>query len=148
MRALTTLYFHAPESPVPGRRPLLHLDGDRRGPVVNTAAVSDAAPSYCPHGALIAATVVGDRGAWRGLEADVRRQLALVYGVPTHGWALVRTYAITQALPAMSPPLQLRQPVVLGDGLFVAGDHRDTASIQGALVSGRRAGRSVVAALT
>jgi hypothetical protein len=31
--------------------------------------------------------------------------------------------------------------------LYVAGDHRDTSSIQGALVSGRRAGRAVAADL-
>jgi len=37
----------------------------------------------------------------------------------------------------------LRQPVRLSDGLFIAGDHRDTASIQGALVSGRRAATAV-----
>jgi hypothetical protein len=41
----------------------------------------------------------------------------------------------------------LRRPVELGDSLFVAGDHRDTASIQGALVSGRRTAASVRAAL-
>jgi hypothetical protein len=33
----------------------------------------------------------------------------------------------------------VRRPVALGEWLFVAGDHRDTASIQGAMVSGRRA---------
>jgi len=38
----------------------------------------------------------------------------------------------------------VRQAVHLADGLFVAGDHRDTASIQGALVSGRRAAHAVV----
>jgi hypothetical protein len=37
--------------------------------------------------------------------------------------------------------------VDLGDGLFVAGDHRDTPSIQGALVSGRRAGDAVLPSL-
>jgi hypothetical protein len=44
----------------------------------------------------------------------------------------------------MTPPLDVRRPVDLGDGLFVAGDHRDTASIQGALVSGRRAADAVL----
>lgn len=44
----------------------------------------------------------------------------------------------------MLPPLDMRQPVELGDGLFVAGDHRDTASIQGAIVSGRRAATAVI----
>jgi predicted NAD/FAD-dependent oxidoreductase len=47
----------------------------------------------------------------------------------------------------MLPPLDFRQPVVLGDGLFVCGDHRDTASIQGAIVSGRRASAAVRTAL-
>ncbi len=40
-----------------------------------------------------------------------------------------------------------KQRVTLGDGLFVCGDHRDTASIQGALFSGRRCGEAVVAML-
>ncbi len=43
----------------------------------------------------------------------------------------------------MLAPLTLRQPARLSDGLFIAGDHRDTASIQGALVSGRRAATAV-----
>jgi predicted NAD/FAD-dependent oxidoreductase len=47
----------------------------------------------------------------------------------------------------MVPPLDIRKPVDLGDGLFVAGDHRDTASIQGAMVSGRRAADAVLAHL-
>jgi predicted NAD/FAD-dependent oxidoreductase len=41
----------------------------------------------------------------------------------------------------------VRRPVALGDGVFVCGDHRDTPSIQGALVSGRRAAAAVHEAL-
>lgn len=37
----------------------------------------------------------------------------------------------------------VRQPVQLSDVLFVAGDHRDTASQQGALASGARAARAI-----
>jgi predicted NAD/FAD-dependent oxidoreductase len=36
---------------------------------------------------------------------------------------------------------------VLVDGVYVCGDHRDTSSIQGALVSGRRAAQAVLAVL-
>ena len=36
----------------------------------------------------------------------------------------------------------------LGEGRYVAGDHRDTPSIQGAMFSGRRCGAAVVADLT
>jgi|GEM_PF-4513427 len=47
----------------------------------------------------------------------------------------------------MPPPLHPRTAVSLGDGLFVCGDYRDTASIQGALVSGNRAAEAVHTAL-
>jgi hypothetical protein len=52
---------------------------------------------------------------------------------------------IAHALPAQCAPLHHRRPVTVGSGLFVCGDHRDTASIQGALVSGRRGARAVLA---
>ncbi len=143
VRSLTTLWFRAPASPVPSGRPLLHVDGDRRGPVVNVAVVSDAAPSYCADGALVAASLVGHH-LGTDVEAAVRRQLGLMLATDVTGWDLVRTDAIAAALPAAGPPLDLRKPVDLGDGLFVAGDHRDTPSTQGALVSGRRAARAVL----
>jgi predicted NAD/FAD-dependent oxidoreductase len=58
----------------------------------------------------------------------------------------VAHHLIPDAVPAMPPPLRLTRPVEAGDGVFVCGDHRDTASIQGALVSGQRAARAVLAA--
>ena len=61
------------------------------------------------------------------------------------GWRLLRVLRIPFALPAQ-PPAALspaERPVRLHDGLFVCGDHRDTASIQGAMVSGRRAAAAV-----
>ena len=82
-----------------------------------------------------------------GTEAAVRAQLRYVYGADTSRWQLLRTHALARALTAMPPPLDVRRPVALGDGLFVAGDHRDTASIQGALVSGRRAADAVLGSL-
>ena len=47
----------------------------------------------------------------------------------------------------MTAPHPFRRPVRVGtpDGpVYVAGDHRDTSSIQGALVSGRRAAERVL----
>ena len=145
MRGLTTFYHLADQAPTSSR--MLHLDGDRRGPVLNTGVVSNVAPTYAGgHGALIASTVLGVRDDLQ-TERAVRAQLRLVYGVDPRPWQLVAAYPIPDALPAMLPPLDLRRPVALRDGLFVAGDHRDTASIQGALVSGRRAADAVLAHL-
>lgn len=144
MRALTTLYHRVATSP--SSRRLLHVDGDRRGPVVNTAVVSDVARTYCPGGALVASTVLGTDDSAAAVVV-VQRQLGQIYGTDTSDWELVATYRIPAALPAMLPPLNMRQPVTVGDRLFVAGDHRDTASIQGAIVSGRRAAAAVRRAL-
>jgi Flavin containing amine oxidoreductase len=141
MRASTAFYHRAPSSPATRR--MLHIDGDRSGPLLNTAVVSDVAPAYCADGALISSSVLGARDDAETAEL-VRRQLSRVYGVDTHQWEHVATYPITGALPAMLPPLRLRQPVSLGNGVFVAGDHRDTASIQGALISGRRTASAVL----
>jgi phytoene dehydrogenase-like protein len=137
MRGLTT-FWHVADSP-PTRSGALHVDADRRGPVVNTVVMSTAARSYSPDGrALIASTVLGGDGGSQ-IEAAVRTQLREVYGADTAGWQLLTVHAIPAALTAMDPPLDPRRPVELPGGLLVAGDHRDTASIQGALVSGRRA---------
>ena len=70
-----------------------------------------------------------------------------MYGTSTRGWQHVATYPIPYALPAMSVPLEVRPPIDLGDGLLRAGDHHATASIQGALASGRRAARAAMTKL-
>lgn len=122
MRALTTFYYRAQQPPTGSR--VLHLDGDRSGPVVNTAVVSNVAPSYASGGrSLIASTVLGVAGPED--EPLVRDHVGRIYGVEPSTWEHVATYPIREALPAMGPGQPLRQPVDLGDGLFVAGDHRD-----------------------
>ena len=143
-RDVTTWYYLADAAPalLTGGDPVLVVDGRsavRRGPVVNTVALTHAAPTYASDGrVLVSASALGLHGG-TGMETVVREHLAQLYGVGTRTWQHVATYPVPYALPAMLPPLQVRQPVALGEWLFVAGDHRDTASIQGAMVSGRRA---------
>ncbi len=141
-RALTTVYHAVDAGRAPTDLAALHLDGERRGPVVNTSVVSLVNPAYAPRGqALVASTVLG---AGSTTEAQVRAHCATIYGTTTAHWSHLRTDAIPQALPAAEPPFDLRRPVALGEGLFVAGDFRGTPSIQGALVSGRRAAAAVI----
>lgn len=54
--------------------------------------------------------------------------------------------AVGEAPPGQTAPALSRaaRPVCLGRRLFVCGDHRHTASIQGAMVSGRRAALALV----
>ena len=142
MKSLTTFWHTAPEPPT--EIGMLHLDADRRGPVVNSAVMTTVAPSYAPAGRpLIATTIIGADDD-QDTERTVREQAGQMYGVASDRWELVTVSVVRAALPTVAPPLQPRQPVRVGEGLFVAGDHRDTASIQGALVSGRRAATAVL----
>jgi predicted NAD/FAD-dependent oxidoreductase len=108
---------------------------------------SDVAPSYAPPGAaLVSATVLGippmDDAA---LDQAVRDQLRGWFGAQVDDWRLLRALRIPFALPAQPPAVlaTAERPVRVREGLFVCGDHRDTASLQGAMVSGRRAAAAV-----
>jgi phytoene dehydrogenase-like protein len=139
------VYFAASESPT--RHRLVVLDGDASGPVANLAVMSNVAPSYAPAGEhLVAAALPGVVEG--NLEEAARRQLRGWFGPVVDTWRHLRTYRITHGQPEQRPPFRPKQPVSLGEGRFVCGDHRDTASIQGALYSGRRCGEAVLAALT
>ncbi|MEV0153919.1 FAD-dependent oxidoreductase [Micromonospora sp. NPDC050686] len=144
MQSYTTYYHGTDDAPLD--EPILLVDGDRRELVANTAVVSRAAPTYAPAGRhLVATSVVGPAAP---PEPVIRAELARLYGRATADWAHLATVSVPAALPAAPPPQgRLRKPVDLGAGLFVAGDHRDSPSIQGALASGWRAAGAVLARL-
>jgi phytoene dehydrogenase-like protein len=139
MSSVTTHYHLAPEPPV--HEPAIVLDGEAAGPVASSVVLTNAAPSYAPGRHLVSSSVVtGDAG-----EPAVRGHLARLYGVDTSAWEHVRSYEIAAALPRQDPPMgRFRKQVRLEASLYVCGDHRDSASIQGALVSGRRAATAVL----
>ncbi|MFI7212767.1 NAD(P)/FAD-dependent oxidoreductase [Micromonospora maritima] len=141
MHAYTT-YYHRADAP-PLDEPILLLDGDRREMIANTVVLSNAAPTYAPAGQhLVATSVVGPQPP---PERVIRTELERLYGRSTADWTHLTTVTVPHALPAAPPPQgRLRKPVALGDGLYVAGDHRDSPSIQGALASGWRTAGAVL----
>jgi len=144
-RSLQTWWFATDAAPTTAAT--LAVDGRRRGPIVNTVVMSNCAPSYAPAGMhLIEATcLLSSSSGGAPAEAEVRRQLGQIWDADVASWRLIRRDDIPDALPAQPPPLRVTKSVRVSDGLYVAGDHRDTASIQGALVSGERAARAVIA---
>ena len=150
-RGVTTVYHSAPTRP--GQRSTLVTDADG-SPVANSMVISAAAPSYAPAGrALVSTSVVHGPRAGRGTDLDeaaLLQTLGELHEQDTSGWERLATYDLPQALPAMTAPHDFRRPVRLaheGGRVYVTGDHRDTSSIQGALVSGRRAAAGVVSDL-
>lgn len=146
-RTACTLYFAAEQPVVKEPTLVLNGEGPGDGPVNHLAEISTTAPGYAPAGAtLISASVLDARGASGAeLEAAVRRQLSGWFGAGVNKWRHLRTYQIFDALPPLDPPtMQTPQRAVrIREGVYVCGDHRDNASIQGAMVSGRRAGEAV-----
>lgn len=49
------------------------------------------------------------------------------------------------AIPMQAPPTNFTRPVSLGGGVYVAGDHRDSATFDGAIKSGKRAAQALLA---
>jgi len=145
-RGVTCLWYAAPSAPTPSRAVV--LDGEGTGPVNNLAVLSNVAPSYSPDGrALVAASVFDLATASGELDAAVRRQLRRWWGGVLDAWELLRVDRIAHAQPLQSPGrFSLpRRSVRVEPGLYLCGDHVDNASIQGALVSGRRAAEAVLA---
>ncbi len=138
-RRTTTYYYAAEASPTKGSG-LLALNGDRSGPVGNVLTLTDRAPSYGPQPLVQASTLHADVP-----EPEIRRHLRSWFGASVDGWRHLRTDDISYALPAADPPQgRLRKPVRVEPGLYVAGDWRDSPSIQGAMVSGRRAAQALL----
>lgn len=145
-RGLSCFYYAAERAPVD--EPILLLDGDGTGPVNSVAVPNLVAPGYAPAGAaLVSATVIGraapDGGA---LEGAVRAQLARWFGAAATRWRHLRTYHIPFAQPDQPPGALTpwRRDVRVRPGLYLCGDHRDNASIDGAMTSGRRAAEALL----
>ena len=141
-KSVGAVYFAAPQAPIDDK--LVVLDGTGRGPVLNVAVMSNVAPSYAPAGShLVVAALPGHDGDT--IEHHARSQLRGWWGPEVDTWDHLATYRIAHGQPRQRPPFRPKQRVRLDDGRFVCGDHRDTASIQGAMFSGRRCALAIAA---
>jgi protoporphyrinogen oxidase len=149
-RSVCCFYYSADEPPI--NEPILALAGARGGTVNNLCVVSQVAPGYAPGGkSLISVTVLGNPALTEvQLGGFVIADLKGWFGPVVRSWKLLRSYRIDHAQPdqrlgALTP---IERPVRLSPGLYVCGDHRDTASIHGAMLSGRRAAEALIADLS
>lgn len=143
-RHVSCVYFAADRPPFDEPTLVLNGDGPDGGPVNNLAVMTNVSADYGPAGSSLIAAASLDMGD--DLEDRVHHQLVAWYGSQVNTWRHLRTYRIPHAQPAQSPPFTPQQQVATRSGLFVAGDHRATASINGALESGRLAAEAVLAA--
>jgi len=145
-RSALSLSYAATTPPLRGRD--LLLNGESEGPVNSVIYPSELSSHYAPAGqALITVGVIDPVSPDDAtLDLAVRRQLTDWFGTAVAGWRLLRVERIRYAQPDQLPTdlEPVAREVRLGAGRYVAGDHRETASLHGALVSGRRAAEAVL----
>ncbi len=112
MHGVVTDWWSTNQKP-PGP-PMLWVDGrpGAPGPVLNTAVISAAAPSYAPPGRhLIAASALLTPDGSPPTETVTRAHAAEILGIDARQWTPLIRHVIRHALPAQLPPLSLRRPV-------------------------------------
>jgi protoporphyrinogen oxidase len=151
----TTAFYYAARS-APVNEPIILLNGEgcAAGPLNNVAVMSAVSPDYAPPGEqLVVASVVGEApaegAALLRLEETVRGHMRKWFGPVVDSWRLLRSYPLARALPQQRHAEWEQSPVRLAGsgGVYMCGDYRETASIQGALASGRRAAEAVISDL-
>jgi len=148
-RSVSCFYYAADEPPVTD--PILILAGARGGTVNNLAVMNRVASGYAPEGkSLVSVSVLGNPALTEEqLSGFVIADLKGWFGPVVRSWKLLRSYRLPHAQPEQLPGAleSIERPVKLAPGIYVCGDHRDTASIHGAMTSGRRAAEALVADL-
>ena len=138
MAGCITWYHAVSENPSGNGR--LVVDGQRRGPIINSVVMSDVSSNYAPANQHLVSTTTD----LNVTESDVRRHLAILWGVDTYAWQFIAKYEIPAALPIHNVGRALSQSMRINDHHFVAGDHRTVPSQQGALFSGRLAAQLIL----
>lgn len=146
MKTVTTLYFSASKAPTTA--PILFLNAQSSGPVMNMCVPTNVCKSYAPEGkALISCSVLKhDFASDEMLVQKVLEQMKQWFGNEVDAWKHLRTYKIINALPNQIPPLAdvSSKPMQVLKGLYQCGDYGGIASIQTALQSGRLVGEALV----
>ena len=132
----------------PFTEPILYLNAEGKGCINNVVPMSEVSPYYAPEGqSLIAVSMATMRDQnVEMLSHQVQQELSSWFGEEVKTWRLLKTYHIPHSLPAQ-PIGELtpwQRPNRIRPGLYVCGDHRDNASIDGALSSGFRTAQTVM----
>ena len=134
-RSVSCIYFSAPQAPSSSKAIL--LNGEKNGPALNVAIMSNISPSYSKNGKALIAVAIPNTIKPDSME-NVLIQMRKWFGDSVDSWEHIKTYSIEHGQPDLRPGDPFRKSIKNSEGVYICGDHRDTPSIQGALVSGRR----------
>jgi predicted NAD/FAD-dependent oxidoreductase len=78
------------------------------------------------------------------LVTTVKDELVAWFGASVNDWQHLRTDRIQEALPEQLPDAGAAESYLQHEDIYVCGDHRNTASIEGAVVSGKHAAEAII----
>jgi hypothetical protein len=134
----STTWYHTSDTHIEGvGKFVVNLGGS----LLNSFSISDRVPTYAPAGKQLFSSTTLKKLS----ESEVRKELAHIWGCDTSRWELVAEYAIEESLPLHNPGKPLFSESLISPGIYVAGDHWAYPSQQGAMESGIRAARSIIA---
>ena len=142
---VTCVYFSASRAPID--EPTLILNGDGKGPINNLCFPNLVSPSYAPAGKTLVSVSVLDADPSDSIVDEVRSQLVEWFGREAADYEHLRTYKIPFALPSQTSLNPVEKRAEIRPGLYRCGDDCDTASINGAMASGRRAAEAAAGIL-
>ncbi len=146
MQGVACLYFAADKAPID--EATLLINGEAEGPINNLCVPSNLSSSFAPSGAaLISITVLRPPlGNPERLLSETRAQLNRWFGSRSAGWRHLRTFQIPKGLPVQYPPYFTGQrlPFEPQPGIFLCGDFMENASLNGAMLSGRKTAEAIL----
>ena len=136
---VSCLYFAADTPPF--AEPTLVLNGEGTGPINNLCIPTNVAPSYSQEGrALISVSVLDPT---YDSVTEVSKQLLNWYGPQAESWEHISTLNLPRSLP--SQMIKSKKLNCGEESIVLCGDHFESSSIQGAMVSGRKAAEAIIA---
>lgn len=140
----TTCIYFAAESP-PTQENCLMLNGVGQGAVNHVFISSNSDASLSPDTrSLVSVSLVGEQASAQPDMKQILDELTEWFGSQVHDWRHLKTYYIPHAVPSQQPGEFRhvnRQPL---PGRFVCGDVTESASLNGALRSGRDTAHAVI----
>ena len=146
-RSVTNVYYSAAKSPL--NEAIIALNGSGKGLVNNVCVPSDVSPLYAPEGkSLISVSLLGLHRD-ESIPAEVKKELAAWFGKEVDDWAHLRTDIIKHALPEQPPcnDTEASKGFLEMDGVMICGDHMTSASIEGAIISGKRTAAALLGSM-
>ena len=144
--ASITLYYATPTRPI--TEPILYLNAEPNGIINNVVSMSEVSHHYAPQGESLLAvslTTTAEVDIDK-LRLNVETELQSWFGNEVRNWRFLKAYHIPHSLPnqGVGQLTPWQRPVTVRPGLYLCGDHRDNASIDGALTSGYRTAQTVM----